>query len=178
MTITLGVAFSTGICWAEDTLQKELQQSMFNARQAVLDNDFQRFLSSIDPINPKSKVTEEQWTQLVGNELGRKVLLRGTPDLINEAVYFSIKTKDDWAGYYAQTNLSDDNYQTVSVFLFRKGENGWRPAGKSYGLTKAKPNSNAAKTGYPAWSSKEDMLSTIETDENFLMINLISPKPE
>ena len=163
---------------AEESLHGELERSMLTTRNAILEGDLQNFLSSIDPINPKARITQQQWQQFLGNKRSRKLLLRGTPDLKKETEFLTLKSRNGWAAYYTQTNLDDDNYQTLSVFLFRKRENAWCPAGKSYGLTKAKPKGEAAKQGYPAWTGRKGMLKTIETDDDFSLQKLILPKSE
>jgi len=158
---------------AQDSLREELEHSSLIARTAILEGDFQAFLSSIDPINPRSNIDKEQWQQFIENDRARRHLLRAVPDLKTEAQFLSVKSYNDWAAYYAETSLDDDNYQTLKVFLFHNSENGWRPAGKSYGLSKAKPGGEAAKTGYPAWTNQGEMLKTIETDRAFSFEMLI-----
>lgn len=158
---------------ASEPNRGQLERAMSETRSAVLAGDFQKFLASVDPLNPQSKISEEQWQQFLGNDRARKLLLRGIPDLKNETAFLSLKTQTEWAAYYAETSLNDDNHQTLSVFVFRKGESGWRPAGKSYGLTKARPGSESAKQGYVAWTGREEMLKTIETDKSFLLEELM-----
>jgi len=159
---------------AEESLREELEASMLKTRTAVLEGDLQAFVSSIAPMNPRSKITKEQWQQFLANDRFLRLLLRGMPDLENESRFLTVKSRNEWAAYYAETSLTDINYQTLSVFLFHNGEEGWRPAGKSYGLTKAKPGSDAAKTGYPAWNGQAEMLKIIETDEKFSLDILVS----
>ncbi len=163
---------------AEDTIREDMQISMMAARAAVLEGDLQKFLSAIDPIQSKSKITEDQWTLLMANKSTIKLLLRGMPDLKNDTKFLDVKIREDWAAYYAESNLSDAKYQTLSVYLFHKSDKSWRPTGKKYGLTKADPNGEAAAQGYPAWTGKADMLSTIESDKNFFLETLTSLKPE
>lgn len=150
-----------------DSLRDQMEASMQKARSAVLEGDLDKFLSSIDPVHSKSNVNVLQWEALLGSDNGRKLLLRSVPDLKKDTVFLTEKVRDDWAVYFAETGLDDPNYQTLKAWVFHKSEKGWRPAGKSYGLTKAKPGGEAAREGYPAWSGHEEMLKTIEEDKNF-----------
>ena len=165
--LLLSVSCSTIPIGVGEDLRDQLEGSMLRARSGVLEGDLKQFLSSIDPMHSKSNMIEMQWKALLGNERGRKLLLRSVPDLKTEAVFLAVKAEEDWAAYYAETGLDDPKYQTLKAWVFHKSEAGWLPAGRSYGLTKAKPGGEAAKEGYPAWDGHEDMLKAIETDENF-----------
>ncbi|MBL4583171.1 MAG: hypothetical protein JKX83_01010 [Pseudomonadales bacterium] len=158
--------------WSEQGLRAELEQSMLKARGAVMNADLKAFISSVDAINPHVRITRDQWSQLLANKLGQKLLLRSAQDLKNNTVFITVKTDGDWAGYYAETNLDDENYQTLNVFLFHRSSKGWRPAGQSYGLTKAKPGSPAALQ-YAHWKDHQDMLNTLETNRYFSIRNLV-----
>ncbi|MBV1961196.1 MAG: hypothetical protein KUG52_04330 [Immundisolibacteraceae bacterium] len=151
---------------SDQDLKAALQQAMSQTRQAILTEDLTAFRASVDPLNNRSQISDEQWQQLITHSLGKKMLLRGTPDLQQDQHFLTLKTENQWAAYYTETGLDDDHYQTLSVFLFHHSDDQWRPAGKRYGLTKAKPGSEAAKT-YAAWSNRQQMLETIETDQTF-----------
>ena len=79
---------------AEESLRGELERSMLTTRNAILEGDLQNFLSSIDPINPKARITQQQWQQFLGNKRGRKLLLRGTPDLKKETEFLTLKSRN------------------------------------------------------------------------------------
>lgn len=157
-----------------EPLQTSLEAAMLETHSSIQNGDLPRFLSSIAPVNPRATITQQQWQQFLENELAKKLLLRGVPNLNNETVFLSIKSEGNWAVYYAETNLSDLNYQTVTGFLFHKEQEIWKPAGKSYGLTKAKPGGEADKKGYAAWSGQGEMLDVLSVDENFSIESLIS----
>lgn len=157
-----------------DPLQLSLEKAMLQARSSIIDGDLQQFLSSIAPVNPQAIITQQQWQQFLENDLAKKLLLRGVPDLNKETVFLSITSQGDWAVYYAETNLSALNYQTLTAFLFHKDQEIWKPAGRSYGLTKAKPGGEAEQRGYATWSGQQEMLDLISSDDNFSIDSLIS----
>lgn len=175
---SLSLLLAQQSAWAQATLREQLETALLKTRTAVIEQDLQAFLSSIDPINPRSNVTAEQWQQFVGNKRLLKLLLRATPDPDNELYFLTIKTDGDWAAYYAETELADDNYQTLKVFLFHHSDAGWRPAGKSHGLTKAKPGGQAAEKGFPAWTGQQEMFETIESDKDFSLEQLSLPESQ
>lgn len=160
---------------ADDPKKATLQLAMSQSHQAVLAADLPAFLDSVDPLSSKANITPEQWQQLLAHSLGKKMLLRGIPDLQQDNHFLTIKTDQNWAAYYTETGLDDQNYQTLSVFLFHHANGQWRPAGKSYGLTKAKPGSEAAKT-YPAWSGRQQMLDTLDSNPDFSLEQLVNKK--
>ena len=166
------MALLTPTADAQESLKVTLQLAMSQSRQAILAGDLSAFLTSIDPLNKNAQITEQQWQQLLGHSLGKKMLLRGVPDLTQDLHFLALKTENNWAAYYTETGLEDDNYQTLSVFLFHYADDQWRPAGKSHGLTRARPGGEAAKT-YAAWSGRQQMLTTIETDQKFTLEQLI-----
>ena len=170
--VLVSVSLFTMPVWSDQGLRSELERSMLKTRHAVMDADLEAFVSSIDAVNPHARITRDRWTQLLANNLGRKLLLKSAQDLRNNTIFLVIKTYGDWAAYYAESNLDDENYQTLSVFLFHRSSVGWRPAGKSYGLTKASPGSRAAET-YAAWRGRQDMLETLEINRDFSINKLI-----
>lgn len=159
-----------------DTLRNTLQNSMLQSHQAILSGDFQKFIHSIDPLNANSHLLEEQWQAVLANKLTRKLLLRSLPNLKRDSIFLSTLKQGNWAIYYAETSLNDSNYQTLSAFLFHHSADGWRPAGKKYGLSKAKPGSKAALT-YPSWSGKDDMLKHLTINPDFSFEHLIPLQP-
>ncbi len=165
------------LSWAGQDLRETLEHAMLNTRNAIFKKDLDGFLSSIDPVNPRSKITREQWQQVVGNARLRKLLLRGIPDPRHEAIFMAVRSSGEWAAYYGEIDLKDENYQTLKVFLFHRGPDGWRPAGKSYGLTKAKPGGQAAKKGFSAWAGPGEMMEIFETKKEFSLDQLILPEP-
>lgn len=158
---------------ADDSLRTTLEASMLKAHQAIISGDRKAFVSAVDPLNPRSKVTADAWNQARSNERIRRLLLKGAPDLRKTTKFLKINLDGDWAGYYAEDALDDDNYQTLRVYLFHKTDKGWRPTGKSHGLTKAKPGSQRAKQGFAAWKGRAEMLRNIDEHPDFIINNLI-----
>jgi len=158
---------------ADNSLRDEIEEAMRSTRKAIIDGDLASFRSSLDPLNPKSKLTPEIWEQVLNNAKVRKLLIKSVPNLVTETRFLKIKIEGEWAGYYAEGELSDKQYQSLEVLLFHKSVHGWRFTGKSYGLVKAKPGGELALQGMPAWKGNDDMLRTIEENGDFSLKKMI-----
>lgn len=71
-----------------EPLQTSLEAAMLETHSSIQNGDLPRFLSSIDPVNPRATITQQQWQQFLENEHAKKLLLRGVPNLNNETVFY------------------------------------------------------------------------------------------
>jgi len=157
-------------------LHVQLEQAMNKVRAAIEIGNYSDYKASLDPTKQEEQMDEEQFNNMAINSESKEILYRLVPDLTNEALLIYLIEKGDWAIYYAETNLEDDNYLTVSAFVFHKINSNWYYAGISSGLIKARPNSEYAKQGRSAWQGMDHIMDTIFTNPSFQLENLIKKR--
>ena len=109
-----GFLFPTPLT-AQDSLRHVLEDSILKVHRAINEGDRKAFRSSIDSHKPHPAVTPGHWTQVIRNDLARKVILRAVPDLKISTKFLKVKVEGNLAGYYAEGSLDDANYQSLDV---------------------------------------------------------------
>ena len=154
-------------------VRNELEQTMIQAREAIINKDYEQFIESIDPLKTPDQPTKEKWVKGLENERVLKIILDAFPDLTTETRFLSLKLSEDWAVYYCENHLDEKDYLTVSAFVFHLVKGRWLVYGNAYGLIKARPGSEAAKKGFAAWSGESEIMETIKTDPKFQLESLV-----
>jgi hypothetical protein len=168
------MCFSSVSCAQENNLKTLLEKSMAKANSAVSHRNYKNLIGSLYETHPYRKLTSEHFNKMLEESYLKVWLVRNFPNLAKETRFIDFKSNEKWAVYITETGLEDKNNLTVSTYIFGKKGNNWRPAGTSYSLVKARPGSDSAKQGRPAWKSMEDVKLTVQSDPKFQIDSLLN----
>ncbi|MFH1777224.1 MAG: hypothetical protein ABH952_06690 [Candidatus Omnitrophota bacterium] len=161
---------------SEPLIKSALENVMNDVRGAIIANNYTLLTNSIDPTQ---RLTQEELEKISKDEKSRNFCLdQMFPDLKNSTKFIHLKIKGEWAGYYAETDLDDPDWLTVSVFVFHRIQGKWYVYAMGYGLCKARPNGKYANTPMSAWEGTDDIMNTINSDPEFQIENIIKEKEE
>jgi hypothetical protein len=119
-----------------DLARTEIETSYNKFRATLETNDFDGFLSLMEPAKPGLTMSRDDWLEAV------EFLLDTYPSL-GKTRYHSTTVSGDWAGYYVLTDLDDPHFINIVMFRFHRVAEMWKLSGNAYGMTFPRLNSAA-----------------------------------
>jgi len=169
----LGILIFTSECYGQTDLKEQLEAVMVELRHSLRDGNYERFADLFESHKEDKVMTRVDFETLrKQTDNNDKLLHFVVPDLANATKHIHIKEEGVWAAYYHESYPKDKNYITVDVRVFHRVGGQWKLYGKSFGRTKARPDSEWARKGTAAWKGDKDILDTIMNDPDYQIDNI------